>query len=211
MLPIVFTVVVKSSYEDLKTQSLTKKSWSGCWVWGRSAPCNADSCATTTNLGPRGATTQVKVCVLDSEMAVALASSPAASVRALQRCVVGKNATGCSHFMLLRASPSPSQLQSQPLKCRGACSSSRKLGGSIVGSGLQRFSIVASSMGSSTPSQVGFGRFNSVHFVWRGRQTSGSCIGNLFLNWGLCLNYFKQGVMLWVVFAAEPDELVGMV
>jgi len=85
-------------------------------------------------------------------MAVALASSPAASVRALQRCVVG-NGSGCSRFMLLRASPSQSQLQSQPLKCGGACNS-RKLGGWIVGSRLQRFSIVASAMGSPTPSQT---------------------------------------------------------
>ena len=113
---------------------------------------NDDSCATTI-LGPREASTQVSVS-LDSEMAVALASSPAASVRALQRCVVG-HASGCSRFLLLRASPAQSQLQSQPLKCGGACS--KKLGGSIVGSRLQRFSIVASSMGSPTPSQVGFG------------------------------------------------------
>lgn len=118
-------------------------------------------------------------------MAVALASSPAASVRALQRCVVG-HASGCSRFLLLRASPAQSQLQSQPLKCGGACS--KKLGGSIVGSRLQRFSIVASSMGSPTPSQVGFGLLpwflgsGTIQFLpfCLERQTSGLCIGNVF-------------------------------
>lgn len=132
-------------------------------------------------------------------MAVALASSPAACVRALQRCVVG-HASGRSRSLLLRASPSQSQLQSQPLKCGGACS--RKLGGPIVGSRLQRFSIVASSMGSPTPSQVGFWvaamifgiRDDSIPSILFGEADFGFMQWKCFLNWSLCLNYFKQGL-----------------
>lgn len=193
----------------------------GCWVALLPATRQIDDSCATTNLGPRGASTQVIVCLwIYSEMAVALASSPAASVRALQRCVVG-NGSGCSRFMLLRASPSQSQLQSQPLKCGGACNS-RKLGGWIVGSRLQRFSIVASAMGSPTPSQVGFGLLpwslgsGTIQFreaiLFGEAFYSGSCIGNV--NW--------IGAFAWITsnrgyvvgccgFAAEPDELVGMV